>query len=87
MTREEVIKQVAGKTGLNKKDAEQAVLAMLETIRQSVKAGEAVSLRHFGTFRVLERSARQCHNPRTMEKMQIAARKAFTFKASPQALI
>jgi len=81
MTKVELINAVAAKTGLTKKDSEKAVSAVFGTIADTLKAGEKVSLVGFGTFDVKTRAAREGINPRTKEKIQIAASKLPTFKA------
>lgn len=81
MTKVELINAVAAKTGLTKKDSEKAVSAVFGTIADTLKDGEKVSLVGFGTFDVKTRAAREGINPRTKEKIQIAASKLPTFKA------
>jgi DNA-binding protein HU-beta len=81
MTKVELINAVAAKTGLTKKDSEKAVSAVFGTIADTLKEGDKVSLVGFGTFDVKTRAAREGINPRTKEKIQIAASKLPTFKA------
>ena len=81
MTKVELINAVAAKTGLTKKDSEKAVTAVFGTIADTLKEGDKVSLVGFGTFDVKTRAAREGINPRTKEKIQIAASKLPTFKA------
>ena len=81
MTKVELINAVAAKTGLTKKDSEKAVSAVFGTIADTLKEGEKVSLVGFGTFDVKTRAAREGINPRTKEKIQIAASKLPPFKA------
>ena len=81
MTKVELINAVAAKTGLTKKDSEKAVSAVFGTITDTLKAGEKVSLVGFGTFEVKTRAAREGINPRTKEKIMIAASKLPSFKA------
>ncbi len=81
MTKVELINAVAAKTGLTKKDSEKAVSAVFGTIADTLKDGEKVALVGFGTFEVKTRAAREGINPRTKEKIQIAASKLPSFKA------
>ncbi len=81
MTKAELISAVAEKSGLTKKDSDQAVTSMIETITETLARGETVSLVGFGTFEVRERAARQGINPRTQEPMPIPASKLPAFKA------
>ena len=57
MTKSEFIDQVADRAGLSKKDAGDAVDAMLETIEGALKRGSEVSFSGFGKFSVSNRSA------------------------------
>ena len=81
MTKAELITAVADKTDLTKKDSEKAVSAVFETITETLKKGDKVSLVGFGTFEVKERAAKEGINPRTKEKMPIPASKRPAFKA------
>ena len=81
MTKAELINAVAQKTGLSKKDSEKAVVAVIDSISETLADGEKVALVGFGTFEVKERAAREGINPRTKEKIEIPASKLPSFKA------
>jgi len=81
MTKAEFVAKVAEKTDLKKADAEKAVNAFLETVSETLKAGDKISFTGFGSFEVIDRAAREARNPQTGEKMQIKATKAPKFKA------
>ncbi len=81
MNKTELVAAVAAKAELSKKDAEAAVAAVVDAITGALADGEKVSLVGFGTFEVKERAARTGLNPRTKEKIEIAASKAPAFKA------
>lgn len=68
-----LIEKVAEKADITKKDAAEAVEAVLWVIEGELAAGGDVSVTGFGKFSVSERAARTGINPRTKEKMQIAA--------------
>jgi DNA-binding protein HU-beta len=80
MTRQELVDQVADRAGLNKKDAGNAVNAVVDSIKDALGKGESVSLVGFGTFDIKERGARTGRNPRTKEPIEIAARKSPVFR-------
>ena len=82
MNKTELIAAVAAKTGLTKKDAERVVSATFETVTETIKAGEKVSVSGFGIFEVKTREARVGRNPRTKEEIKIPATKLPAFKAS-----
>lgn len=81
MNKTELIAAVAEKAGLSKKDADAAVAAVIDSIKESLAKGDKVQLIGFGTFEVRERAARTGLNPQTKETIQIAASKAPVFKA------
>ena len=81
MNKTELIVAMAEKAGLSKKDAEKALNAFVDSVADAVKSGDKVSLVGFGTFETRERAAREGKNPRTGEKIEIAACKVPAFKA------
>ncbi|MBQ8195343.1 MAG: HU family DNA-binding protein [Oscillospiraceae bacterium] len=81
MTKAELVTMVASKSGLSKKDTEKAIAGMIDTITETLAKGESIQLVGFGTFEVRERAARTGINPRTKEKIEIAATKVPAFKA------
>lgn len=81
MKKVELIEAVAAKAGITKADAGRAVDATFATITEALVKGDKVPLVGFGTFAISERAARVGRNPQTGAEVQIAARKAVTFKA------
>lgn len=86
MNKTDLVNEVAAKASLSKADAKAAVDAVLESISQALANEDKVQLLGFGTFAVVEKPAREGINPRTKEKIQIAARKVVKFKASDSVL-
>ncbi len=81
MNKVELVASVVEKTGLAKKDAEKAVAAVLDSVKEAVANGDKVQLVGFGTFEVRARAARTGLNPQTKETIEIPASKAPVFKA------
>jgi DNA-binding protein HU-beta len=81
MNKSDVTEAVAKATGLSKTAAGEAVDAVLDTISSSLKKGNDVQFTGFGTFTVSKQAARMGVNPKTGEKIKIAARKAPKFRA------
>ena len=81
MKKNDLIVQVAGKSGLSKADAGKALDAVLDTITSALASGDEVRIIGFGTFSVSNRAATTGRNPRTGEVIQIAASKQPKFKA------
>ena len=81
MTKGEFIDKVADKSKLSKRDAAAAVDAFLATVEETLKSGDSVSFTGFGKFSAQQRAARMGVNPRTGEKVQIAAARVPKFSA------
>ncbi|KKW47378.1 MAG: DNA-binding protein HupB [Parcubacteria group bacterium GW2011_GWA1_59_11] len=64
-----------------KAQAHRAVEAVFDAITQTMGRGEDVAITGFGTFRVAKRAAREGRNPKTGEKIQIAASVKPKFRA------
>ena len=82
MTKPELIAKIAEKSDLSKKDATAALTALIDTITETLKAEGKLAIPSLGTFQVKEHAARTGHNPRTGEKVEIAAKKVPAFKAA-----
>lgn len=82
MNKAELVSEIAVRSGLTKGDAKKALDATIDAIKDAVKKDDKVSLIGFGTFSQVKRAARQGINPRTKEKIEIAAKNVFKFKAS-----
>ena len=80
MTKAELVDEVSKNSDLNKKDAEVIVQTVLDSIVDSLKAGEKVELRGFGSFRLRSRASRQGRNPKTGEKVFVPAKRVPYFK-------
>jgi nucleoid DNA-binding protein len=79
MLKKDLVEKIA-KTGLTKRQANDALEAVLEAISGSLKKGEPVLLTGFGKFEVRNRAARTGINPKTLAKIQLPASKVPAFK-------
>ncbi len=85
MTKAELVEKITKKAKLDSKGvAEKALNATVEALREALVSGESVTLTGFGTFKVVERAARKCRNPRTQEEMNIPACKVAKFTPGKQ---
>lgn len=84
MNKNDLIEQIAGKTGLTKSATSEAVEALLETISTTLEQGEEVRLTGFGSFRMTERKASEGRNPRTGEVIQIKPSKNIKFRVGTE---
>ena len=82
MNKTELIAIVAEKTGLSKKDSENAVNVVFDTIKDTVETGEKIQIAGFGIFDIKTREARVGRNPKTREEIQIPASRVPVFKAA-----
>ena len=81
MTKQDFVDAVADRSGLSKRDAGTAVDAVLDTITAALKDGDSVTFTRFGKFSTSARAARMGVNPRTGERVQIAATTVPKFSA------
>jgi DNA-binding protein HU-beta len=80
MTKSDLIAQVAEQTSLTKKDSAAAIDAVFASITAALAQGNGLSITGFGSFAISDRAAKEGRNPKTGEKMTIAASKAVKFK-------
>ena len=81
MNKTDLINAIAAKSGMSKKDSEKALSAVVDSVRDALKAGERVQIVGFGTFSVKDRAARKGLNPKTKAPINIPATKTPVFKA------
>ena len=79
MNKNDLIASVASSAGLSKSDATRAIESLLDSITNSLKRDEKVSIVGFGNFSVSHRKATTGRNPRTGESIQIAASQKVKF--------
>ena len=85
MTKQEFVDAVASKANLSRRDAGNAVDAVLETITTTLTRGDSVTFTGFGKFSTAHRAARQGVNPRNPgQKVYIAAATVPKFSAGSQ---
>lgn len=82
MNKVDLVEIIAAEARLTKKDAANALDAMLDALTNALAAGEEVKLSGFGGFVVKERAARKGVNPSSGEEITIPAAKAVSFKSS-----
>jgi len=80
MTKAELVEEVARSTQLTKKHAEIIVNTVFDSIVDSLKAGEKIELRGFGSFRIRHRRPRIGRNPKTGAKVKVPAKRIPYFK-------
>ena len=80
MYKKELVAIVAKGTKLSKKDVTKVVDNLADTIVKAMKKDDIVQWKGLGTFKLVQRSARVCHNPLTGKPIKVPARKVPAFK-------
>lgn len=82
MTKADIVERVADGTGLTKLETEAIIEGFLNTVIQSLRDGNGIEIRGFGSYRVKKKNARYARNPRTGEKVFVDEHYVPTFKFS-----
>ena len=82
MTKSDIIKEVAEGTGLTKVEIEAVLEGVVLSISDSLRRGERVDIRGFGSFIIKQRAARDARNPATREIVKLQERFIPAFKVS-----
>ncbi|MDD3807147.1 MAG: HU family DNA-binding protein [Candidatus Marinimicrobia bacterium] len=80
LSKADVVSKMAEEAGITKNQAGKALNSFIKTVEETLKAGGKLTLVGFGTFEVVNRSARTGVNPATKKKINIPASKAPKFK-------
>jgi DNA-binding protein HU-beta len=81
MNKKELVDKVSKKLGLLKKDVRAVIDLTVDTVMDTVKKGDKVTLVGFGTFTSIKRKAHKGRNPQTGKEIAIPARKSPKFAA------
>lgn len=84
MTKADLVENIFEKIGLSKKEAQEIIEILFETMKQTFVEGESVKLSGFGTFNVRKKMSRRGRNPKTGDDLEITPRRVITFRASNQ---
>jgi DNA-binding protein HU-beta len=82
MNKASLVDQVHQTLGGTKVDAEKAVDTAVNSIIDTLKKGQEVSIAGLGIFSTKMRAARQARNPRTGESIQVPAMRVPKFRAA-----
>lgn len=81
VTKKEIAAAIATKTAMPITQVGEVVQLWMDRLIEELASGNRIELRDFGVFEVRQRSARTGRNPKTGEKVEVAARAAVVFKA------
>jgi nucleoid DNA-binding protein len=77
--RQELSRRIAKEADLSQKQAQVALEATLEAIRESLESGSEVRLVGFGSFKVRQSAARRGVNPRDQKPIEVPAKERVRF--------
>lgn len=84
MTKAELIEDVSRAAELSRKDAETIVETIFDSIVKSLRSGDKIEIRGFGSFRTRQRNPRIGRNPKTGARVDVPAKKIPFFKPSKE---
>jgi len=84
MNKSQIVDILAEKFSITKRKAEEMVDTLISEIKSAVKKGENVNLAGLGIFKSGVRKARIGINPKTKEKINIAASRVVKFRPSKE---
>jgi nucleoid DNA-binding protein len=82
MTKAQLVARLAEGTGVTRKQADDVLGSMIDTVVRTVKKGEPVKIPGLGIFRLRRMKARMGRNPRTGEPIEIPARRKVGFSVA-----
>lgn len=82
MTKAQLVAKLAEAGGVNKKQADEILTSLIDTVIKTVKKGESVKITGLGIFRLRKMKARMGRNPQTGEAIKIPARKKVGFSVA-----
>ncbi|MGH9358840.1 MAG: HU family DNA-binding protein [Terriglobia bacterium] len=84
MTKADLIEEISKTAEMSRKDSEVVVETVFESIIRSLRSGDKIEIRGFGSFRTRERKARVGRNPKTGARVDVPAKKIPFFKPSKE---
>ena len=82
MTKAQLVTKIADATGLSRKQGDEVLDCLVETVVKEVKRGNSVKVPGLGIFRLRKMKARMGRNPQTGEAIKIPARKKVGFSVA-----
>jgi len=80
VTKKELVSRIADRTGQTKVVTKDIIQMFLDEIIAELGKGNRLEFREFGVFEIKERAARKAQNPRTLEKVDVPAKRVVKFK-------
>ncbi len=80
-TKKELVARIAGLTGNKQVAVKKIIQTFLDQIIDELAKGNRLEFRDFGVFEPKMRAARMAQNPKTLEKVRVAAKRSVKFKS------
>ena len=84
MTKADLIEEVSKVTEMTRKDSEVIVEAIFDSVIRSLREGDKIEIRGFGSFRTRQRQPRVGRNPKTGTRVEVPAKRIPYFKPSKE---
>ena len=84
MNKSELIEAIAQETNISLKDASSIVATILDTMIETLSAGENIEIRGFGSFVIKEYESYQGRNPKTGEIINVPPKRLPFFKVGKE---
>ena len=84
MTKADLIEEVSRVVEMTRKESEVIVEAIFDSIVRSLRSGDKIEIRGFGSFRTRQRQPRIGRNPKTGARVEVPAKKIPYFKPSKE---
>ena len=84
MTKADLIEEVSRLAELTRKDSEIIVETIFDSVVRSLRSGDKIEIRGFGSFRTRQRKPRVGRNPKTGARVEVPAKKIPYFKPSKE---
>ena len=84
MTKADLIEEVSRVVEMTRKESEVIVEAIFDSIVRSLRGGDKIEIRGFGSFRTRQRQSRVGRNPKTGTRVEVPAKKIPYFKPSKE---
>src|SRR5215468_5474208 len=84
MTKADLIEEVSRLADVTRRDSEVIVETIFDSIVHSLRAGDKIEIRGFGSFRTRQRNPRVGRNPKTGDRVEVPAKKIPFFKPSKE---
>ena len=80
ITKKELIDRIASATGQKRMVVKETVQTFLEQVIIELGRGNRLEFRDFGVFEIKQRAPRTAQNPKTLERVEVPAKRTVKFK-------